>query len=184
MARYRVGRGEQGVLTVEPYKSRLLPLWRIRTPSQAGASAAAILAAFQRYKAKGDFVGMDMARKFLQMGYTRARRYARHRSGRKYAADGTELALEPDAIKQRSANAFAVAWRRVIADRTYRAMKRSWIMATAKQRAAARRNIRKAASAAKRKRTISKLPKKTRTALGKQGAKVARQERRKKKITA
>ena len=55
-------------------------------------------------------------------------------------------------------------------------------MATARQRAAARRNIRKAASAAKRKRTISKLPKRTRTALGKQGAKVARQKRRKKKI--
>ena len=54
-------------------------------------------------------------------------------------------------------------------------------MATAKQRAAARRNIKKAASAAKRKRTISKLPKKTRTALGKQGAKVARQKRRKRK---
>jgi hypothetical protein len=32
----------------------------------------------------GDFVGMDMARKFLQMGYTRSRRYANHRSGRKF----------------------------------------------------------------------------------------------------
>jgi len=45
-------------------------------------------------------------------------------------------------------------------------------MATAKQTAAARRNIKKAASAARRKRTIAHLPKKTRTALGKQGAKV------------
>ena len=54
-------------------------------------------------------------------------------------------------------------------------------MASAKQRAAARRNIRKAASAAKRKRTISRLPKKTRTALGKQAAKVARQQRRRKR---
>jgi ABC-type transport system involved in Fe-S cluster assembly fused permease/ATPase subunit len=51
------------------------------------------------------------------------------------------------------------------------------IMASTKQKTAARRNIKKAASAAKRKRTISKLPKKTRTALGKQGAKVARQKR-------
>jgi len=50
-------------------------------------------------------------------------------------------------------------------------------MATAKQRSAARRNIRKAAGAAKRKRTISKLPKKTRTALGKEGAKAARRKR-------
>jgi hypothetical protein len=51
-------------------------------------------------------------------------------------------------------------------------------MASSKQSAAARRNIRKAAAAAKRKRTIAKLPKKTRTALGKQAAKVARQKRK------
>ncbi|HKT33345.1 MAG TPA: hypothetical protein VJR03_00850 [Nitrospira sp.] len=50
-------------------------------------------------------------------------------------------------------------------------------MATAKQRAAARRNIKKAAKAAKRKRTIAHLPKRTRTALGKQGAKMARRKR-------
>ncbi len=51
-------------------------------------------------------------------------------------------------------------------------------MASSKQSAAARRNIKKAAAAAKRKRTIAKLPKKTRTALGKQAAKVARQKRK------
>jgi hypothetical protein len=50
-------------------------------------------------------------------------------------------------------------------------------MATRKQKTAARRNIKKAASAAKQKRTIANLPKKTRTALGKQGAKVARSKR-------
>lgn len=52
-------------------------------------------------------------------------------------------------------------------------------MASSKQRAAARRNIKKAATAAKSKRTISRLPKKTRTALGKQAAKVARQRKKK-----
>jgi hypothetical protein len=51
-------------------------------------------------------------------------------------------------------------------------------MASAKQRAAARRNVRKAAAGAKRKKTISKLPKKTRTALGKQGAKKAKRKRK------
>jgi hypothetical protein len=50
-------------------------------------------------------------------------------------------------------------------------------MASTKQRTAARRNIKKAAAAAKRKRTIAHLPKRTRTALGKQAAKVARQKR-------
>ena len=51
-------------------------------------------------------------------------------------------------------------------------------MATAKQRTGARRNIKKAATAAKRKRTIAHLPKRTRTTLGKQGAKMARRKRR------
>ena len=49
-------------------------------------------------------------------------------------------------------------------------------MASAKQRAAARKNIRKAAKAAKRKRTTAHLPKSKRTALGKQAAKVAKQK--------
>ncbi len=53
-------------------------------------------------------------------------------------------------------------------------------MASRKQRAAARRNIEKAAKAARRKRTIARLPKKTRTALGKQAAKVAKRRRKKK----
>ena len=51
-------------------------------------------------------------------------------------------------------------------------------MATTKQRQAAKRNVRKAITAGKRQKTISKLPKKTRTALGKQGAAVAARKRR------
>jgi hypothetical protein len=50
-------------------------------------------------------------------------------------------------------------------------------MASRKQSAAARKNIKKAAAAAKKKRTIAHLPKKTRTALGKQAAKVAKRKR-------
>jgi len=50
-------------------------------------------------------------------------------------------------------------------------------MASEKQRAAARKNIKKAAAGAKKKRTIAHLPKKTRTALGKQANKVKRQRR-------
>ena len=49
-------------------------------------------------------------------------------------------------------------------------------MATPKQRRAARRNVKKAATAARKKRTIARLPKKTRTALGKEGAKAARKK--------
>jgi hypothetical protein len=49
-------------------------------------------------------------------------------------------------------------------------------MASEKQRAAARRDIKKASAAAPEKRTTAHLPKSTRTALGKQGAK-ARKEK-------
>jgi len=50
-------------------------------------------------------------------------------------------------------------------------------MATNGQKTAARKNVRKAAAAARKKRTIAKLPKKTRTALGKEGAKAAKRAR-------
>ena len=50
-------------------------------------------------------------------------------------------------------------------------------MATTKQRQAAKQNIKKATTAARSKRTISKLPKSTRTALGKQANKVKRSRR-------
>jgi hypothetical protein len=53
-------------------------------------------------------------------------------------------------------------------------------MTSENQRAAARANIRKAARAARAQRTIAHLPKSTRTALGKQAAKVAKQKRDKK----
>ena len=81
---YRIGVGEQGVLLVQPYKSEILPHWRFRTEALATGSAKVIYGLFEGYLEAGDFVGADMARKFLQMGFTRARRYANHSSGRKY----------------------------------------------------------------------------------------------------
>ena len=108
---YCVGKGEQGVLLVEPYKSEILPHWRFKTPEIARISADKIYQLFQDYKAQDDLVGMDMARKFLQMGYTRSRRYANHKSGRKYgAADRTVLPREEDPIKAESATIFYEKW--------------------------------------------------------------------------
>ena len=49
-------------------------------------------------------------------------------------------------------------------------------MASTAQRTAARRNIKKATAAATRKRSIAHMSKATRTALGKQGAAVARRK--------
>ena len=81
---YRIGRGEQGVLLVEPYKSEILPHWRFADAEKAQVSSEKIYALFLEYLKQEDFVGADMARKFLQMGYTRARRYANHKGGKKY----------------------------------------------------------------------------------------------------
>lgn len=124
--RYRVGRGEQGVLTAEPYKSELLPLWRFKTEADAKASAKALYAAFLAYRERHDFVGMDMARKFVQMGFTRARRYANHKSGRKYDDSGNVAPAVPDLEKARAANVFYRMWKRLEADEEYRAVRASW----------------------------------------------------------
>jgi hypothetical protein len=87
---YEVGRGEKGAFKVEPYKSELLPLWSIKTLEQAEEAAEAIHEKFREYKQDGEFVGQDMARKYLQMGGTRSLRYAKYPGGQKYDDDGEE----------------------------------------------------------------------------------------------
>ena len=122
---YRIGKGEQGVLLIEPYKSEILPHWRFKTPEIAKRSANKIYKMFLDYRAKDDFVGMDMARKFLQMGYTRSRRYANHKSGRKYK-EGTKEVLErqEDPIKAESATIFYEKWKKVREDKKYLELKK------------------------------------------------------------
>ena len=129
---YRVGRGEEGVLVAEPYKSELLPSWRFRTAEIAESSSEALWKAFVAYRRARDFVGMDMTRKFLQMGFTRARRYANHRSGKKYVAHDvarakTARAKRPrdeDPEKAKAASIFYAVWQRAERDRTYRAWRK------------------------------------------------------------
>jgi len=110
---------------VEPYKSEILPHWRFRTVPIAEASAAKIMALFEAYRAQDDFVGMDMARKFIQMGYTRARRYSNHKGGRKYDADGSELPRGVDAEKAAAAAVFKAYWDRLREDEDYLARKQA-----------------------------------------------------------
>ncbi|MBW4638822.1 MAG: DUF4385 domain-containing protein [Gloeocapsa sp. UFS-A4-WI-NPMV-4B04] len=121
---YRVGKGEQGVLLVEPYKSEILPYWRFKTPDIARKSSEKIYDMFLDYLEKDDFVGADMARKFIQMGYTRSRRYANHKSGRKYKTNPQKeltkeaelkarkdiLINEVDPVKAESAAIFKEKW--------------------------------------------------------------------------
>src|SRR3954454_23251201 len=104
---YRIGKGEQGVLLVEPYKSEILPQWRFKTVAEAKKSSGKIYKMFLAYLKSDDFPGADMARKFLQMGWTRARRYANHKGGRKYdRATGAESPRTEDAEKAAAAAAF------------------------------------------------------------------------------
>ena len=69
-SRYRIGRGEQGVLLVRPYTDRICKYWRFKTLEEAEMSAQTIFKIFLEYRDSKDFVGMDMCRKFLEMGFT------------------------------------------------------------------------------------------------------------------
>ena len=127
--RYRIGRGEQGVLLVRPYTDDICKHWRFKTPGEAISSATKILHLYHIYKTKSDFVGMDMCRKFLEMGFTRARRYANHKDGKKYNDDGSIKPQEPDALtskKAKSARIFKEVRDKVAKDPIYVKMRKHW----------------------------------------------------------
>lgn len=115
---YRIGRGEQGVFHAEPYKSELLPLWSFKTAESALESSKAIWEKFLEYRSEEDFVGMDVARKYLQMGYTRSRRYAKYKGGKK-----SQPLEEEDCVKARSAEIFYEKWRAAAEDEEYLRLK-------------------------------------------------------------
>ena len=131
---YRIGRGETGVLTFEPYKSALLPLWRFKTVPIAYESSSALWSRFLAYEAADDFVGMDMTRKFIQMGMTRAKRYANHKGGRKYTV-GTEGKTELEKSKghkgqeekEEASRVFREVWERCKGHRGYVEMKERFL---------------------------------------------------------
>ena len=85
---------------------------------------------FLGFKTKRDFIGMDMARKFLEMGFTRARRYANHASGRKY--DEVSGAVRPQEKdwrtneKSKAAAVFKKVRDLAAYDETYQQMRREW----------------------------------------------------------
>ena len=126
---YRIGRGEQGVLLVRPYTNDICAHWRFVNESVARKSADKIYSMFVDYKDKQDFIGMDMARKFLEMGFTRSRRYANHPSGKKYAKDGSVRPQSPDALyseKARSARVFKEVRDKAAKDEKYVIMRKEW----------------------------------------------------------
>ena len=122
---YRYTSDERGVFKVQPYKSELLPLWSFKTVEAAQASIAQLWAKYEQYRAEDDFVGMDMARKYLQMGFTRAMRYAKYPGGRKRNADGTlrEPQTWADPEKRKAAVLFRKQLETLRADPRYIALK-------------------------------------------------------------
>ena len=127
--RYRIGRGEQGVLLVRPYTDVICRHWRFKTLKEAKISSQKIFDMYLDYRIQKDFVGMDMCRKFLEMGFTRARRYANHKDGKKYGKDGKVLPQEKDWATSEKAMAAKVhkEYRdRVTKDAKYISMRKMW----------------------------------------------------------
>ena len=126
---YRIGRGEQGVLLVRPYTDDICAHWRFKTPETAVKSSNKIFAMYLDYRDEEDFIGMDMCRKFLEMGFTRSRRYANHRDGKKYDKEGNVIPQEPDHATchfARSATIFKKVRDIVAKNDTYVSMRKQW----------------------------------------------------------
>jgi hypothetical protein len=130
---YEIGRGQQGVLICEPYKSHLYPLWRFRTEEIAKESAEKIFQKFKEYLRDKDFVGADMAKKYLHMGFTRSRRYANHKSGKKWSKEDGDWKILPQEEdwdtneKARSAKIFYSYWKIAREDEEYLIQKERFI---------------------------------------------------------
>ena len=124
---YKIGRGQQGVLICEPYKSELYPLWRFKTPDKAQLSCNQIYLKFLEYIDENDFVGADMAKKYLHMGFTRSRRYWNHSSGKKWTNDGEWKVLPYDRTEKRfydSSLIFQKYWKMARENKDYLQMKK------------------------------------------------------------
>ena len=126
---YRIGRGEQGVLLVRPYTNDICAHWRFKTPDEAVESSNHIFGMYLDYRDENDFIGMDMCRKFLEMGFTRSRRYANHNTGKKYDDEGKVRPQEPDHLTSKyakSAQIFKKVRDIVAKNKTYVKMRKEW----------------------------------------------------------
>lgn len=127
--KYRVGKGEQGVLICQPYKHEIGQFWKFKTPQIATQSSKKIYQLFLQYLKDDDFVGADMARKYLQMGFTRSRRYANYKGGIKYNKKNHYKLYKSgtgEVQKAISATIFFKKWRQAERNRKYAQMKSNW----------------------------------------------------------
>ncbi|MNK63880.1 hypothetical protein D3C87_831090 [compost metagenome] len=127
--KYKIGKGEQGVLICEPYKTEIGQYWRFKNSEIATESSNKIFQMFISYLENNDFVGADMARKYLQMGFTRARRYFNYKGGKKYdSGNGYQLLARGtgDPEKARSAEIYKIKWKEAESNLKYSEMKVQW----------------------------------------------------------
>jgi hypothetical protein len=129
---YEIGRGEEGVFKCLPYKRELLPLWGIKTLEDAEQGAEDIYQQYREYRQADEFPGMDLARKFLQMGWTRAMRYAKYPGGQKYEEDddGNRTEREPQTWYDEEKREIALVYKeyldRVRDDSAYQQRREEW----------------------------------------------------------
>ncbi|ORY27188.1 hypothetical protein BCR39DRAFT_448156, partial [Naematelia encephala] len=120
---YKALKTEQGVFTTPPYSAAIKPLWRFADEAAAIKSSEAIWERFIEYRNQSDFIGMDISRKFIQMGRTRSLRYALRRSGRKYdPSSGKEMERTGevyDVEKSKGARVFETVLERCWSDIIY-----------------------------------------------------------------
>jgi hypothetical protein len=119
--KYHYTPNEKGVFRVQPYKGELLPHWSFKSEQAAKQSADTIYQKYLEYRENGDFIGMDMARKYLRLGFTRAMRYAKYPGGQKYDDDGDERTAQQwaDGDKRAAAIHFRDKWQMVLDDPAY-----------------------------------------------------------------
>jgi hypothetical protein len=124
---YVVSSGQFGVLKYQPYKDEILPLWRYKNKEVAEVSSRRILRLFYNYLDRDEFVGADMAKKYLHMGFTRPMRYAKYPGGKKYDDSGEErTAHGPDTTgewydsdKREAAVTFRKRWKEARENKQY-----------------------------------------------------------------
>ena len=93
-------------------------MWSFKDEEAARQSSEGIYKKFLEYRSAGDFVGMDVARKYLQMGWTRSLRYAKYKGGDK---SPPREGLDPE--KSRAAEVYRKKWRAAAEDEEYLRLK-------------------------------------------------------------
>tara|TARA_R110001583_G_scaffold7985_3_gene38871 strand:+ start:2843 stop:3496 length:654 start_codon:yes stop_codon:yes gene_type:complete len=111
---YRTTRDSQGVYTVMPYKKDLIKYFSFSSPKSSKESAQKIYELFESYRDKNDFIGMDMARKYLQLGYKLSKRFEKYPSGKKSLKNESG-----DRAMSQSASAFRKKLIKVMKDKAY-----------------------------------------------------------------